>query len=179
MSRLSRRAVVAGLAAAPVAGFSTIARANAPGNLPPLKVVKLKNTYEPGSVVVATGSRKLYFVLPDGRGIEYPCAVGRPDKQWFGKLTMSGKHVRPAWSPPDEIRRDNPRLPDVIPSGAPNNPMGERAITLSPGEYAVHGTNRPDSIGNPASYGCIRMHNHDIVDLYERVTVGAPIIAVK
>lgn len=179
MSRLSRRAVVGGLAAAPVVGFTTIARANAPDNLPPLKVVPLKNKYDPGTVVVSTNARKVYFVLPGNKGIEYPAAVGRPDKQWFGQLTISGKHVRPAWSPPEEIRRDNPRLPDVIASGAPNNPMGERALTISPGEYAVHGTNRPDSIGRPASYGCIRMHNHDIIDLYERVAVGAPIISVK
>ena len=67
----------------------------------------------------------------------------------------------------------------MIPSGAPNNPMGERALTISPGEYAVHGTNRPDSIGRPASYGCIRMFNHDIIDLFERVAIGAPIISVK
>lgn len=178
MSRLSRRAVVGALAAAPVVGFSTIARANAP-DLPPLKVVPLKTNYAEGSVVVSTKERKLYFVLPGNKGIQYPVAVGRPDKQWFGQLTITGKHVRPAWSPPEEIRRDNPKLPDVIPSGASNNPMGERALTISPGEYAVHGTNRRDSIGKFASYGCIRMFNEDIIDLFERVSVGAPIISVK
>jgi lipoprotein-anchoring transpeptidase ErfK/SrfK len=77
--------------------------------------------------------------------------------------------MRPAWSPPEEVRLDNPNLPDVIPGGAPNNPMGLAALTVSGGEYAIHGTNRPESIGKFASYGCIRMHNEDIADLFERV----------
>ena len=92
---LSRRAVVGALAATPVVGFSTIARANAP-DLPPLRVVPLKNKYDAGSVVVSTSAAKLYFVLPGNKGIEYPMAVGRPEKQWFGQLTIAGKHVRPA-----------------------------------------------------------------------------------
>ncbi len=92
---------------------------------------------------------------------------------------MNGKHVEPAWSPPDEVRQDNPKLPDVIPGGAPNNPMGPRALTLSGGEYAIHGTNRPDSIGTFASYGCIRMYNQDIVDLFERVGVGTEVVVTR
>ena len=100
----------------------------------------------------------------------------RAGNQWFGRVAIEGKHLKPAWSPPAVIRRDNPRLPDVIPSGAPNNPMGAAALMLSGGEYAIHGTNRPSSIGSFASYGCIRMHNHDIVDLYDRVTVGTPVV---
>jgi lipoprotein-anchoring transpeptidase ErfK/SrfK len=74
------------------------------------------------------------------------------------------------------VRRDNPRLPSVIPGGSPRNPMGARALTLSRGQYAIHGTNRPDSIGHYASYGCIRMHNRDIVDLFGRVSVGTPVM---
>jgi lipoprotein-anchoring transpeptidase ErfK/SrfK len=92
---------------------------------------------------------------------------------------ISGKHLRPAWSPPEEVRQDNPNLPDVIPGGAPNNPMGVAALTLAGGEYAIHGTNRPDSIGTFASYGCIRMHNRDIADLLEHVNVGTRVVVTR
>jgi lipoprotein-anchoring transpeptidase ErfK/SrfK len=77
------------------------------------------------------------------------------------------------------VRRDNPRLPNVIPGGVPGNPMGVAALTLSGGEYAIHGTNRPGSIGTYASYGCIRMHNRDIADLFERVNVGTPVVVTR
>ena len=92
---------------------------------------------------------------------------------------VDGKHVRPAWSPPAEVKRNNPRLPNVIAGGSPSNPMGVAALTLSGGEYAIHGTNRPGSIGTYASYGCIRMHNHDIADLFERVSVGTPVVVTR
>ena len=84
-----------------------------------------------------------------------------------------------AWSPPAEVKRDNPGLPRVIPGGTPGNPMGPRALTLTGGEYAIHGTNRPSSIGGYASYGCIRMYNHDIVDLFSRVQVGTPVVVIR
>ena len=87
--------------------------------------------------------------------------------------------MRPAWSPPAEVKRDNPRLPSVIAGGSPHNPMGAGALTLSRGQYAIHGTNRPDSIGRFASYGCIRMHNQDIVDLFGRVSVGTPVMVTQ
>ena len=106
-------------------------------------------------------------------------AVGRPGKQWQGQARVSGKYVQPAWTPPAEVKADNPALPDVIPGGAPNNPMGVAAMTLSGGEYAIHGTNRPDSIGKFASYGCIRMLNQDITDLFERVDVGAQVVVMR
>ncbi len=115
-------------------------------------------------------------MLGDGTAIRYPVAVGKPGKQWFGATRIDGKYVNPAWSPPAVVRRDNPSLPHVIPGGSPGNPMGVRALTLSGDEYAIHGTNRPDSIGTSASYGCIRMHNRDIVDLYDRVTVGTQVV---
>lgn len=134
---------------------------------------------EPGTIVVRTTERSLYYVSGRGAAIRYPVAVGKPGKQWFGYAAVDGKHVRPAWSPPDEVRRDNPRLPDVIEGGSPRNPMGAAALTLNRGEYAIHGTNRPGSIGTYASYGCIRMHNHDIVDLFGRVRVGTPVVVVR
>lgn len=128
--------------------------------------------FRPGTIVVDTSARHLYFITDRGSAIRYPIAVGRPGKQWHGRASIVSKRIRPPWSPPDEIRRDNPRLPDVIPAGAPNNPMGAAALVLSRGQYAIHGTNRPNSIGSPASYGCIRMYNQDILDLYDRVREG-------
>ena len=77
------------------------------------------------------------------------------------------------------MKAGNPNLPDVIPGGAPNNPMGVAAMTLSGGEYAIHGTNRPESIGKFASYGCIRMLNDDIADLFERVRVGTEVVVTR
>ncbi|KAA2237926.1 L,D-transpeptidase [Salinarimonas soli] len=134
---------------------------------------------QPGTIVVKTGERRLYLVLGDGRALRYPVAVGQPDKQWFGWSAVDGKYVNPAWSPPDVVKRDNPRLPDLIPGGSPRNPMGVRALTLTGGEYAIHGTNNPKSIGRFASYGCIRMFNEDIVDLFERVGVGTPVVVIR
>jgi lipoprotein-anchoring transpeptidase ErfK/SrfK len=134
------------------------------------------NGYSPGTIVVNTSQRRLYYVVDDGRAVRYPVGVGKPGKQWFGQARVDGKYLRPAWSPPAVVRRDNPSLPSVIPGGSPGNPMGVAALTLSGGEYAIHGTNKPGSIGGFVSYGCIRMHNQDISDLFERVTVGTQVI---
>jgi lipoprotein-anchoring transpeptidase ErfK/SrfK len=134
---------------------------------------------EPGTVVVRTAERRLYFVNGDGTAIRYPVAVGRAGKQWTGYARIDGKYLRPAWSPPAEVKRDNPRLPDVIAGGSPSNPMGVAALTLDRGEYAIHGTNRPGSIGTFASYGCIRMYNQDVADLYGRVQVGATVVVTR
>ena len=140
------------------------------------EIVPFQADVSPGTIVIKTAERKLYYVRGDGTALRYRVAVGKPGKQWFGEAQIDGKYVRPAWSPPAEVKRDNPRLPDVIPGGAPNNPMGARALTLDLDEYAIHGTNRPGSIGTYASYGCIRMLNADIIDLFERVDVGTEVI---
>jgi lipoprotein-anchoring transpeptidase ErfK/SrfK len=141
--------------------------------------VQLGN-YSPGTIVVKTGQRRLYYIQGDGRVISYPVGVGRAGKQWTGSTFIDGKHRHPAWSPPREVKRDNPRLPDVIPGGAPNNPMGVAALTLGGGgEYAIHGTNRPGSVGGFVSYGCIRMYNRDIADLFDRVRVGTPVVVTR
>jgi lipoprotein-anchoring transpeptidase ErfK/SrfK len=107
-------------------------------------------------------------------------AVGRSGKAWSGWARVNGKHVNPAWSPPEMVRRDNPQLPDLIPGGSPNNPMGVRALTLDRTEIAIHGTTQSmrRSIGTAASYGCIRMLNEDIVDLFDRVRVGTQVVAI-
>jgi lipoprotein-anchoring transpeptidase ErfK/SrfK len=135
--------------------------------------------YEPGTVVVKTRERKLYFVLENGETITYPVGVGKAGKTWTGVSYINGKFLRPAWSPPAEVRREKPSLPDVIPGGSAENPMGAAAMTLSVDEYAIHGTNRPDSIGGFVSFGCIRMRNHDVLDLYQRVRIGTPVVVLR
>lgn len=132
-----------------------------------------------GIIVISTSERALYLTLGNGRALRYPVAVAKRGMQWYGTRYIDGKHVNPAWSPPPEVRRDHPHMRAVYEGGAPDNPMGVRALTLTGGEYAIHGTNRPNSVGRFASYGCFRMFNEDIVDLFERVQVGTPVIVTR
>ncbi|MEJ0011677.1 MAG: L,D-transpeptidase [Bauldia sp.] len=132
-----------------------------------------------GTIVIMTTERRLYLVLGDGRALRYVVGVGRAGRQWQGNSTIDGKYLRPNWAPPDAVRDAQPELPAMIPSGAPGNPMGAAAMTLSGGEYAIHGTNSPNSIGGFVSYGCIRMFNADITDLYARVNIGTPVVVLR
>ena len=129
----------------------------------------------PGEIIISQRARMLYFTLGRGQAIAYPVAVAKRGKEWRGAARVEGKFVNPAWSPPASVKRDHPELPDVIPGGSPRNQMGVRALTLDRDEIAIHGTNRPESIGTAASYGCIRMHNADVLDLFARVAVGTPV----
>jgi len=152
------------LGAAPVsAGYETVAAAG----------------YEPGTIVIHTHERRLYYFIGGGRALRYPVGVGRAGMQWSGTSYIDGKYLNPAWRPPDDIRRDKRGLPDVIPGGSPENPMGVAALTLSGGEYAIHGTNTPSSIGGFVSHGCIRMYNEDITDLYSRVGYHTPVVVTQ
>ncbi len=135
--------------------------------------------YTPGTVVVRTNARRLYLVVDTAHALSYPVGVGRAGKQWQGVSHIDGKYVEPAWSPTAEVKRDNPSLPDVIPGGSPRNPMGVAALTLAGTEYAIHGTNMPGSIGGFVSYGCIRMYNQDITDLFGRVGVGTTVVVTR
>ena len=170
---MSKRTGIIALAAAAIMTMGSTAQAGA------REIVRYDAEVRPGTIVVKTAERKLYLVLGDGTAIRYTVAVGRPGKQWQGWAQVNGKHVQPAWTPPAEVKADNPTLPDVIPGGAPNNPMGAAAMTLSGGEYAIHGTNRPESIGKFASYSCIRMLNQDITDLFARVDVGTQVVVMR
>jgi lipoprotein-anchoring transpeptidase ErfK/SrfK len=140
------------------------------------ELVALSGGYSPGTIIVRTSERRLYLVLGGGAAVRYKVGVGRAGKQWSGVSHVDGKYMYPAWAPPADMLRDRRFAPRVIPGGAPNNPMGVAALTLAGGEYAIHGTNAPNSIGGFVSYGCIRMYNHDIADLYQRVSVGAPVV---
>ncbi|MCX2722259.1 L,D-transpeptidase [Roseibium salinum] len=134
--------------------------------------------FRPGTIVIRNSERQLYLVLGGNRAIRYPVAVGKSRKSWTGQARITAKYIRPDWAPSPEVRRDFPHLPALIRGGAPNNPMGVAAMTLSNGNYAIHGTNRPGSIGRAVSYGCIRMANHDITDLFQRVGVSTPVVAL-
>jgi lipoprotein-anchoring transpeptidase ErfK/SrfK len=140
------------------------------------ETVTMKETFMPGTIVVRTSERRLYYVTGVGQAIRYPVGVGRAGKQWSGTSYIDRKYLRPDWAPPAEVRKDKPNLPRVIAGGSPRNPMGVAAMSLGGGEYAIHGTNQPGSIGHFVSYGCIRMYNQDIKDLYERVSVGTRVI---
>jgi len=143
-------------------------------------LTSLDGAYRPGSIVISQHLRKLFFVVQSGEAIAYPVAVAKHGKEWSGYAKVEGKYVEPAWSPPDSVKRDHPELPNVIPGGSPHNPMGARAITLDREEVAIHGTTQKmrASVGTAASYGCIRMRNEDVIDLYDRVSVGADVVMV-
>jgi lipoprotein-anchoring transpeptidase ErfK/SrfK len=132
-----------------------------------------------GTIIIRTSERRLYYVMGDGRAVRYPVGVGKAGKQWSGHTYIDGKYLHPAWSPPPEVKHDKPSIPDVIPGGSPRNPMGVAALTLNGGQYAIHGTNVPSSVGGFVSYGCIRMYNQDISDLFERVSVGTPVVVTR
>jgi len=130
------------------------------------------NGYRPGTIIVVTGSRQLFYVIGNGQAIRYPVGVGRAGMAWHGHAYVARKLVRPAWTP------DPGRVP-AIPGGSPNNPMGEAVLGLDRGNYAIHGTNNPGSIGGFVSHGCIRMYNEDIVDLYQRAHVGTEVYVLR
>lgn len=131
--------------------------------------------YAPGTIVVSTTDRRLFLVIGQGRALSYPIAVGKAGKEWSGTTVIARKVANPTWAAPAVVHADHPELPVIIPPG-PSNPLGPRALVLATGEYAIHGTNHPESIGTKASYGCIRMYNRHILDLFQRVTVGTPVI---
>ena len=170
----SAAAIIAVAALSSITVPATISPAAASGD-----VVAFRGDVSPGTIVVRTGERRLYLVLGQGRAMAYPVGVGRAGRQWAGKSFIDSKRIKPAWGPPPDIKREHPNLPDVIPGGSPKNPMGAAALTLSGGEYAIHGTNNPGSIGGYVSYGCIRMYNQDITDLFDRVNVGTPVIVTR
>ena len=170
-----------GLSAAFAGAIATFAFASGPG---PAQahgdIVSVKDSYMPGTIVIRTNERRLYYYVGTGEAIRYPVGVGRAGMQWSGTAFIDGKYIRPAWSAPESIRRDYRALPSVVPSGSSHNPMGAAAMTLSGGgEYAIHGTNAPGTIGGFVSHGCIRMYNEDIMDLYGRVSVGTRVVVTR
>ncbi len=128
---------------------------------------------KPGTIVVDTPSKFLYFVHGRGRATRY--GVGRPGFEWSGVKTISRKEEWPDWTPPSEMLARRPDLPRHM-DGGPENPLGARALYLGSSLYRIHGTNEPSTIGQNLSSGCIRMMNEDVIDLYERVPVGTRVV---
>lgn len=141
---------------------------------------------EPGTIVVDTAARYLYLVRENGRAIRYGIGVGNEGMAWSGRARIGRKAPWPRWTPtPDMIRREperNARWAGGM-AGGIENPLGARALYLFDNGrdtlYRIHGTSEPWSIGQAVSSGCIRMFNHDIIDLYNRVPVGSPVVVLN
>jgi lipoprotein-anchoring transpeptidase ErfK/SrfK len=141
-------------------------------------IVKYDGEYEPGTVVISTRERRLYYVLPDGKAVRYAVGVGRQGFQWSGTETVTRKREWPDWRPPLAMLKRRPDLPRYM-SGGINNPLGARALYLGTSEYRIHGSNEPWTMGQAVSSGCIRMTNADVIDLYKRVDVGATVVVLR
>ncbi len=139
------------------------------------RTVSYSGPYGPGTIVVKTGERRLYYVLPGGKAIQYGVGVGRQGFTWRGRHRISRKAEWPGWTPPAAMRRRQPNLPKYMPGG-PNNPLGARALYIGGTLYRIHGTNQAWSIGRAVSSGCIRMLNEEVVDLYNRVQIGTRVV---
>ena len=135
----------------------------------------------PGTIVVETDDRYLYYVLPQGKAIRYGVTVGEDALAWSGVAKIGRLQEWPAWVPTREIKQRLGNIPDYVEPG-PHNPMGARALYLYQGNkdtlYRIHGTNQPEYIGRAISSGCIRMTNQDAIDLYNRVTIGTPVVVL-
>ncbi|MEA2952523.1 MAG: hypothetical protein QOJ96_2043 [Alphaproteobacteria bacterium] len=132
---------------------------------------------KPGTVVINTPERLLYLVEGDGKALRYGIGVGRPGFTWAGVHQVTAKREWPDWYPPDEMLKRRPDLPKHM-AGGENNPLGARALYLGSTLYRIHGSNEPWTIGTQVSSGCIRMRNEDVMDLYERVPVGAKVVVI-
>jgi lipoprotein-anchoring transpeptidase ErfK/SrfK len=130
-----------------------------------------------GTIVVDTPNKFLYLVQGDGTALRYGIGVGRPGFAWSGVKTVSAKKEWPDWTPPAEMLARRPDLPRHM-EGGPENPLGARAMYLGSSLYRIHGSNEPWTIGTNVSSGCIRMRNEDVIDLYDRVRVGARVVVI-
>lgn len=139
------------------------------------EVVSYQSKYKPGTIVVETSERRLYFVLGDGKAVKYGIGVGRDGFRWSGTHRITRTAEWPGWTPPPAMRKRVPDLPAYMPGG-PNNPLGARALYIGSTLYRIHGTSEPWTIGQAVSSGCIRLTNEDVTDLYERVKVGALVV---
>ncbi|WP_205769898.1 L,D-transpeptidase [Microvirga sp. KLBC 81] len=142
------------------------------------RLVSWSGTHRPGTIVISTSQRRLYFVLGNGQAIQYGVGVGRPGFTWAGIKTVSMKREWPDWSPPAAMLRRRPDLPRYMPGGL-GNPLGARALYLGSSMYRIHGSNEPETIGYAVSSGCIRMTNADIIDLYNRTRIGTKVVVLR
>ena len=134
----------------------------------------------PGTILVDSDARFLYYVLPGGKAIRYGVTVGEEALAWSGVAKVGRVAEWPSWTPTEEIKK-RMAVPNYV-SGGPQNPMGARALYLYKGNkdtlYRIHGTNQPEYIGQAISSGCIRMTNEDVIDLYKRVKTGTVVVVL-
>ena len=158
----------------PLAGMEGRPRAVAP----PRELVAYNGRFAPGTIIISTGERRLYYILPGNQAVKYGIGVGRPGFEWSGTRRVAMKREWPSWKPPSQMLRRRPDLPRFMPGG-PENPLGARAMYLGGSLYRIHGSNEPQTIGQAVSSGCIRMTNEDVVDLYGRVKVGTRVVVLR
>ncbi len=139
------------------------------------EIVDYDTKYGPGTVVVETSERRLYFVMGGGKALRYGIGVGRDGFRWSGTHHITRKAEWPGWTPPPQMRERVPGLPAHM-EGGPENPLGARAMYIGSTLYRLHGTSEPWTIGQAVSSGCIRLTNDDVIDLYDRVKVGALVV---
>ena len=141
----------------------------------PKTTVSYSGTEKPGTIIIDTAERRLYYVLDDGRAMRYGIGVGRVGFTWKGVKTVTQKKEWPSWTPPAQMLARRPDLPRHMVGGV-ENPLGARAIYLGSTLYRIHGSNEPETIGQAVSSGCFRMTNDDVVDLYSRVKIGTKVV---
>jgi len=139
------------------------------------ETVHYSTSESPGTIIIDTDDRYLYYVTGSNRAIRYGIGVGREGFEWNGVEKISAKKQWPSWTPPPEMIQRQPDLPRFMPGG-PKNPLGARALYLGNTLYRIHGTNEDWSIGRAVSSGCIRMMNHDVIDLYNRTKIGTKVV---
>ncbi len=144
----------------------------------PKTQVSFSGNYSPGTIIINTSERRLYYVLGDGQAIRYGIGVGRLGFTWAGATAISAKREWPDWTPPSQMLRRRPDLPRHMKGGI-ENPLGARAMYLGSSLYRIHGSNEPETIGQAVSSGCFRMTNDDVIDLYQRVRVGSKVIVLR
>jgi len=141
----------------------------------PRTTVSYPNREKPGTIVINTEERRLYYLIDEGRALRYGIGVGRIGFTWKGVKTVTQKKEWPSWTPPPQMLKRRPDLPRYMEGGI-DNPLGARAMYLGSTLYRIHGSNEPETIGQAVSSGCFRMTNEDVVDLYTRVKIGTKVV---
>lgn len=141
------------------------------------KVVSFATEKPAGTIIISTRRKLLFYVLGNGKAVQYRVATAKPGFEWSGVHKVRAKVKWPSWRPPEAMRERRPELPEFM-AGGPDNPLGARAIYLGSSIYRIHGTNEPSSIGKAASSGCIRMLNADVEELYHHVRIGTAVVVM-
>ncbi len=149
------------------------------------QIVRYDTNEKPGTIIVDTNEKFLYYVMPEGKAMRYGIGVGREGFEWSGTARIALKREWPVWTPPPAMIRRQPELAKYRGGMQPGltNPLGARALYLynrgGDSGYRLHGTPEWWSIGKAMSSGCIRLMNQDIIDLYNRAEVGAKVIVKR